>query len=209
MSTNNREEYDKIANEIFFPIYEVLAKDALKISGHTMGECLDVGSGGGHFGLSVAQQSEMNITLMDLNENALDIAAQRIKDWSLTGRAGTLASDVRKIDCGDNRFNLIVSRGSIGFWGNREDMKRAFAEIYRVLAPGGATYIGKGFGNAELAAEIKVKMKLRNPDWPDCVRRATNEFGSKDYAQFCAELGIKADIIDDECGIWVIMKKQK
>lgn len=209
MSTNNRDDYDKIASEIFFPIYEVLAQDALRISGHTTGECLDVGCGGGHFGLSVAQQSAMHITLMDLNESALSIAARRIDEWGLAARAGTLMSDVRKIDCADNRFNLIVSRGSIGFWGNREDMKKAFAEIYRVLAPGGATYIGKGFGNAKLAEEIKAKMKERNPDWPECVRRATNEFISKDYAEFCAELGIEADIINDERGVWVVMKKEK
>ena len=45
---NSREDFDKIANEIFFPIYEVIAQEALRILGRKNGVCLDVGCGGGH-----------------------------------------------------------------------------------------------------------------------------------------------------------------
>lgn len=203
----NREEFDKIANEIFFPVYEVLARDALKISGRQNGACLDVGCGGGHLGLSVAKVSDMRITLLDINEEALKIAAQRIKDWDLEDRSTIMVGDVRKINKPDNSFNLIVSRGSIGFWGNKDHMKQSFAEIYRVLAPQGTTYIGKGFGDAVLAEEIKAKMKILHPEWPKCVRESTNGFGAQDYVEFLKGLGIEAEIINDDRGVWIMMKK--
>ena len=204
---NTREDFDQIANEIFFPIYEVIAQDALEMSGRKSGACLDAGCGGGHLGLSVAKASDMHITLMDINEDALQFADKRIKDWGLEDNASIIVSDVRKISQPDNCFNLVVSRGSIGFWGDRDEMKQAFSEIYRVLAPNGTTYIGKGFGNAELAKEIIAKMKVLHPEWPQCVREATNGFGAEDYAEFLQELGIEANIINDERGVWIMMKK--
>lgn len=204
---NKREEFDKIAREIFFPIYEVIAKDALKMAGKSGGACLDVGCGGGHLGLSVARASQMQVTLLDLEEDALKIASQRIKDWGLEDRASLMVGDVRHINWPDNHFDLIVSRGSIGFWGERREMKQAFSEIYRVLAPGGITYIGKGFGNAELTKEIVAKMKVLHPEWPQNVKNASNKFKAPDYAEFLDELGIEAEIIDDERGVWVMMKK--
>jgi ubiquinone/menaquinone biosynthesis C-methylase UbiE len=203
----SREDFDKIANEIFFPIYEVIAQDALRILGRKNGACLDVGSGGGHLGLSVAKASDMQITLLDVKEDAIQIANNRIKDWALEGRASTLISDVRKINLPDNRFDLIISRGSIGFWGDKDEMKQSFAEIYRVLAPNGMTYVGKGFGSAELRAKITAEMKVAHPEWPQCVIEATNGFGAEDYADFLKELGIPAEIINDDRGVWIMMKK--
>ncbi|ODA39254.1 methyltransferase, UbiE/COQ5 family [Desulfosporosinus sp. BG] len=204
---NSREDFDKIANEIFFPIYEVIAQEALGVLGRKNGVCLDVGCGGGHLGLSVAKASDMRITLMDVKEDAIIIAKNRIKEWELEGRTSTIVSDVREINLPDNSFDLITSRGSIGFWGSRDEMKQAFAEIYRVLAPNGMTFIGKGFGSAELKAKITAQMKVLHPEWPQCVIDASNGFGVEDYADFLKELRIPAKIINDDRGIWIMMKK--
>jgi ubiquinone/menaquinone biosynthesis C-methylase UbiE len=155
-----KEDFDQIANEIFFPIYEVIARSALNQYGKKSGRCLDVGCGGGHLGLSVAKASDMSVILMDIKENPLKIAENRAKDWGLSGRSFLLIGDVRRIELPDNSVDLIVSRGSIGFWGNKEEMKQAFGEIYRVLAPEGTTYVGKGFGSSELAEKIKRKMEV-------------------------------------------------
>jgi 2-polyprenyl-3-methyl-5-hydroxy-6-metoxy-1,4-benzoquinol methylase len=51
--SRNAMEFDKIAQEIFFPIYPVIADDILKLTGIRSGRLLDVGSGGGHLGLWV------------------------------------------------------------------------------------------------------------------------------------------------------------
>ncbi|KUO78230.1 MAG: hypothetical protein APF81_25075 [Desulfosporosinus sp. BRH_c37] len=204
---NYREDFDRIANEIFFPIYEVIAQEALKMLGRKSGSCLDVGCGGGHLGLSVAKASDMRITLMDVKEDAIKIANSRIKDWALEGRTSTIISDVREINLPDNGFDLITSRGSIGFWGGKDEMKQAFAEIYRVLAPNGTTFIGKGFGSAKLTKQITAQMKVLHPEWPQCVREASNGYGAQDYGEFLNELGIPAEIINDDRGVWIMMRK--
>ncbi|UWG96501.1 methyltransferase domain-containing protein [Dehalobacter sp. DCM] len=100
---NSREDFDKIANEIFFPIYEVIAGDALNVSAQKSGNCLDIGCDGGHLGLSVAKLSNMDITLMDIKEDAIEIANKRVIDWGLEERASTMVGDVRKINLPDNR----------------------------------------------------------------------------------------------------------
>jgi SAM-dependent methyltransferase len=46
------------------------------------------------------------------------------------------------LDNMDNYADVIVSRGSFWLW---PDKVKAFAEIRRVLKPGGVAYIGRGF----------------------------------------------------------------
>lgn len=206
---NDREDFDQIAEEVFFPAYEVIAQGALGTFGKYEGTCLDLGCGGGHLGLHIVKASKMDVILLDISEAALVIAEQRALDWGLAGRAKTLVSDVHHIGLPDNSCDLIVSRGSIGFWGNAEDMKQAFAEIHRVLAPDGVTYIGKGFGSSEVTEKIKAKMKTRHPEWPKSVENVTNGFDADDYVGFLSECGIQAVIINDERGVWILMRKYR
>lgn len=199
--------FDRIAREIFFPIYPVLAADILCMYGKKTGSCLDIGSGGGHLGLSVAKASEMDVTLLDINEKAIEIAKNRIADWNLTERATAVTADVHDIPFPENRFDVIVSRGSVGFWGDREAVKKAFAEVYRVLKPGGMTYIGRGFGSNALYEEILVKMKQCEPGWPNCLKKITNNLTKEDYAGILLEQNIPFSVIDDERGTWMVLTK--
>ena len=43
-------EFDDIAENIFLPIYEVIATDLLEETGVVSGQMLDIGCGGGHLG---------------------------------------------------------------------------------------------------------------------------------------------------------------
>jgi ubiquinone/menaquinone biosynthesis C-methylase UbiE len=67
----------------------------------------------------------------------------------------------------DNFADLIVSRGSVFFW---EDKVGAFEEIYRVLKPNGRTYIGGGFGTAELREKVMREMKKMISEWKKGVK---------------------------------------
>ena len=203
----NAYEFDKIAQEIFFPIYAVIAKDIIRVSGVTEGRLLDLGCGGGHLGLSVLKATLMTATLIDKNPDAVEIAARRAAGWGLTGRARVIPGDVHKLPLPDASVDLAVSRGSVGFW---EDETKAFSEIYRVLAPGGMTYIGGGFGNKALKASITRKMKVINPEWPQSLKRITNGFEAQDYDRLLGELHYEHEIIDDdEKGMWIIVKKPR
>lgn len=204
---NKEEEFDVIAREVFFPLYAVIAEDAVNVLNGKNGKCLDIGCGGGFFGLHVAKITEMDILFCDYSENAISICDKRREEWGLNNRTASLVCDVHRLDIPSNLFDLIVSRSSIGFWGDEEEVKKAFSELYRVLALGGVTYIGRGFGNKEIYNEIVEKMKIYNPAWPGSLKSITNNLTTKDYKKILNELEIKFEMVEDESGNWIIMKK--
>lgn len=203
---NHAEDFDWIAENIFFPIYEVIAKDILAYSPIASGRILDLGCGGGHLGLSVLKQEEgLSAVLLDRNPDAATIAERRAAQWGLRQRATPVVADVSRIPLPDGCIDLAVSRGSFGFW---PDEALAFSEIFRVLVPGGKAYIGGGFGNRRLKAEIVEKMKTFNPDWPACVHRKTNGFTAEDYGKILSRLGAEFKFVDEEeKGFWILLQK--
>ncbi len=87
------------------------------------------------------------------------------------------------------------------FW---KDLPTSFKEIYRVLKPGGAGYIGGGFGSAALRRKVKEEFKRKdgksyqNPPkiQVDALEIAVLEAGIADYL-----------LINDESGLWVLFEK--
>jgi ubiquinone/menaquinone biosynthesis C-methylase UbiE len=154
-------EFDEIANGPFFPIYSIIAQQIKEKAKINTGKCLDIGCGGGHLGLSMAQITNMNIILFDKLKDALKIASKRAHNWGIAGRTTTLLGDVLNIPIEDESIDLCISRGSVWFW---DDQKKGFEEIYRVLMNGGMAYIGGGFGNKELKEVVDRKMKLRDSE---------------------------------------------
>lgn len=198
-------EFDDIAQHIFFPIYAVIADDALKETGVCSGRMLDLGCGGGHLGLHVLKATNMTGTFLDINPDAIDILEKRAAEWGVEQRVTALTGDVHSLTFADAAFDLIVSRGSFQFW---KEPEKAYAEIYRVLAPGGRTYIGRGMGNGALMAEIVPKMKKRSPDWPACTQRNGNGYQMKDYERLLTDMRIPHRLIDDEeKGTWIVIEK--
>ena len=155
--------FNKRVKEILFPVYPLLADDILQKSGVKEGICLDLGAGNGYLGLALAEKSALNVRLIDIDSEILQFAEENIKTRQLSDRVATLQGNVESLPLPDNYAKLIVSRGSVFFW---EDQVQAFNEIYRVLAPGGMTFIGGGFATRELMDEISNKMKDFHPDWP-------------------------------------------
>ena len=199
-------EYDDIAEGVFLPIYAVICDDIIKATGITSGILLDIGCGGGHLGLTMLQKSDFKVGLLcDINPEAIKIARARAYEWHLSDRAKAVLQDVHHMDFADNYADLIISRGSMGFWA---DQTADFQEIYRVLKPGGKTYIGVGLGNKETMEAIVVQMRKTEPDWPKSVKKRQNALSSDKYQDLFREMGFDFDIIDDpDKGRWFIIKK--
>lgn len=203
---NKAYEFDEIAQNVFFPIYPVIAKQILNECGTYNGICLDIGSGGGHLGLCIAKQSCLKVILLDNNENAVAIADRRIREWNLTDRVLARWGDVHHIPFPDCNFDLIVSRGSMWFWNTESSTK----EIYRVLKPGGTAYIGGGYGNDELRSKIYETMEQREgPGWMDSKRKREAGQLPIDFSRCFDQLGItNYTVIDNESGTWFIIRKE-
>ncbi|MDN7023707.1 class I SAM-dependent methyltransferase [Methanoculleus sp. FWC-SCC1] len=196
---------DTIAKGPFAPIYPVIARQILETCGIVRGTCIDLGCGPGHLALALAAESDLSIDAFDASPDMLAIAEQNILDAGLSARVRPIPGDVHDLPYPDGSVDLIVSRGSLFFW---EDRERAFAEIYRVLRPGGRTFVGGGFGTAALKAAITEKMRTIDPEWEakaaermsrqntDAIRRELETAGIPD-----------CEVIHDEAGFWIVMRK--
>jgi ubiquinone/menaquinone biosynthesis C-methylase UbiE len=203
---NSAVSMNDIAKTVFAPIYPVIARNAVAETGIRGGLCLDLGSGPGMLAIAMARAvPELEISAFDFNEDSRLIAMENIADAGLESRIKTACGDVHAMPYEDGSVSLVVSRGSMFFW---DDLGGAFREIWRVLAPGGATYIGGGFGNGELRGQVIREMAVRDPEWK-CYARKMDDEGSARFRKMFADIGCRDHyrIIDDDTGMWVVLAK--
>ncbi len=203
----NAAEYEEIARKVFAPIYPVIAEQIKNKTGLSKGKCLDIGSGTGYLGIALAQITDLQIYLYDKSPNMLEIAARNITASGLEARVQTLLGDVHDIPLADQSIDLMVSRGSVFFWENRV---KAFQEIYRVLAPGGATCIGGGFGTPELKKQIAETMVKIKKDWRGFVKKNTGRQNVENFSRELRSAGLPDfEIIKNEAGLWIVIRREK
>lgn len=199
------EEYNEIAQSVFFPIYPVIANQILQRTNIDHGSCLDVGSGPGHLAIALATLSDLTVYALDNARPMYRIAQKNIEKYQLAMRVIAVLGDVQEIPYDEASMDLIVSRGSFFFWGN---LSRGFSECMRVLKPGGFAYIGGGFGNVRLCDEITAKMRERDPAWEEKRRGWYRNCSPHIVRSALAAAGIfEYDIIDDDSGYWICFTK--
>lgn len=197
---------NEAAQTVFAPIYPVIARNAIATTGITAGTCIDVGSGHAMLAIAVAREApKMAVTAFDFSADSKFIADENIAAANLADRVRFLAGDVHAMPFEDRYADLIISRGSMFFW---KDLAGAFTEIFRVLAPGGLTYIGGGFGGRELREQMVAEMLKRDPTW-DCYAKKKADAGHiQRFQEMFEEIGcLSYRIIDDETGFWVVLSK--
>ena len=202
-------KFDRIARTVFAPIYPLIADQIIARTGVTRGVCLDIGCGGGYLGTAIAKVTDLFVHFFDKSADMLTIAARTIAENGLQARAATLQGEASAIALPDESVDLAISRGSVYFW---EDMPRAFAEIYRVLAPDGWAYIGGGFGSKRLKEDIERKMTSDAQRGEQFRNRVRRNLGQDTRSQF--ETALKSAGIDtfsilhsEEMGLWLVMRK--
>lgn len=199
-------DYAEIANQVFAPIFEPIAQLLLRETSVCAGKLLDVGCGVGHLGLTVLKHCAFSATFVDLHPLAVQLCAEKALEWQLQDLVAEIVrADVHDLPFAGNSFDLVISRGSLGLWKNPG---RAFAEIYRVLAPGGKTFIGYGLGNKQTKAQVSKLMKQRNPDWPDSIKRKQNWLSTEEYCDLFKQNAWPYRVYENEDeGRWFILEK--
>ena len=200
----NVKEFDVIAREVFAPAYGAFARQIKEATGITEGSCLDVGAGGGQLGIALAGITDLDIRLLDQSREMLDVAERNIIAAGLGKKIGTMQADVHDIPCGDRSVNCIVSRGSVFFW---EDLPTAFREIYRVLAPGGATFIGGGFGSTAIRKSVDEKMAARRKDWIDTRKKRLGPGTMDRFHAALTQAGVPYEIRQVEAGFGIMIRR--
>lgn len=198
-------DYDATAQEIFKPVYPVIAKQIKEKTLISKGVCLDIGTGTGMLGIEMARITDLKIYLMDISQDMLDMAEENIIHYGLKNRVETMVGDVHRIPVEDQTVDLIISRGSLLFW---KDKKKAFKEIYRILAPGGIAYIGGGFGTIELKRKIDKEMQQRDQCWRQNMNKKVDKTNI-DYEAILKAVEIENyQVISNEANKWIVIKRE-
>ena len=203
-------DFDQRARTIFKPIYPLIADQILDYTGIREGACLDIGCGGGYLGLALAHKSELYLRFLDQSSDMLEIVERNLAEEGLAGRGESLLANVEEIPLPDASVDLAVSRGSVFFW---EDHVAAFREIYRVLTPGGMTYIGGGFGSASLKEEIGRQLDALDQgsnQWRNMVKRNMGPEMRQKFQDALRDAAIpNYELMQSpEVGMWIIINKE-
>lgn len=135
--------YNAVAPRILRPLYRRVADDVTALPGlvamSEISAVLEIGSGPGELALEIARRLPGgDVVGIDLAEVMIDAAVQRARTEHLDERVRFLLADVVALPLADATFDVAVSTLSLHHW---EDPPAAFAEIGRVLRPGGTALI--------------------------------------------------------------------
>jgi ubiquinone/menaquinone biosynthesis C-methylase UbiE len=199
-------EYTEIANQVFAPIYPVIARQIMDRCKIVEGLCLDVGTGPANLAIALAKITDLKTFAMDHSWHIFSMAEQNVKAAGLSDRIIPVVGDVHRMPFQDNIVSLVISRGSMRFWRNKP---AAFREIHRILLPGGKGYVGGGMGSSQFSEEINQGMIKWGKQWK---KGRSNKYNKRDVTYFHEILRkagfVHYEIILDDSGFWVYLEKE-
>lgn len=130
-SGNVPKHYETYLGPLFFEPYAVDLVERIEVS-EPLNNVLEIACGTGRVTkhLATTLPSAANLVATDLNNDMLAIAKQVVTDRELTWQV----ADAHDLPFGDCSFDLVVCQYGVMFFG---DKPKAFAEINRILRPGG------------------------------------------------------------------------
>jgi tRNA (cmo5U34)-methyltransferase len=119
---------------------ELIVRSAKAVTPHAT-HLLDVGAGAGNYTLRLlAEIPGLDVTLVDLSRPMLDRAEERLRG-STASRVTCLQADVRELDLGEHRFDVITAAAVLHHLRTTEEWETVFAAFHRALRPGGSLWI--------------------------------------------------------------------
>lgn len=102
---------------------------------------LDVGCGGGNYTLKLLERlPNLNVTLTDLSQVMLDRAVQRVCPKT-TGSIEAIQSDIRELELGQNRFDIILASAVLHHLRTDEEWRTVFQKLHDAVKPRGSFWI--------------------------------------------------------------------
>jgi len=177
----------RTSRETLAPVYAPLAEQIVADFdlSEKEGIGIDLGSGPGTLILELCERTWLHWVNADINPHFFPHFYRQAQERGFGHRVSAVFADAHDLPFRDNYADIIVSRGSFHLW---EDKVRAFGEIYRVLKPGAAAFIGRGFSrNLPVETAKKIREKQRGKMKYDVEKTANelyhimNTLGIKEY----------------------------
>jgi len=169
------------------PVYGPLAEQIVEDFdlGQETGIGIDVGSGPGTLIIELCKRTKLHWINADINPHFFPHFFEQAEKHGFGHRVSAVFADAKELPFRSEFADVIVSRGSFHLWG---DKTKAFGEIYRVLKPGAAAYIGRGLSrNLPLKTAKKVRAgqgggpRYDVDETQEELLRIMRELGIKDY----------------------------
>ena len=193
---------------VYAPLAEQITTDlALAEKG---GVGIDLGSGPGTLIIELCKRTQLHWINADINPHFFGHFLALAATHGVSHRVSAILADAQDMPFRDNYADVVVSRGSYHFW---PDRTKAFAEVYRILKPGGVAYIGRGFSRnlpPEVARAIRRKqgkgMNYDRRERAAALRKIMTAVGVTHYRIHTPTVPGGQDV---NYGIWIEIHKPK
>lgn len=150
--------YSVVAPKVLRPLYRRVADDVAALpqlaTSSEVRAVLEIGSGPGELALEIARSLPGGeVVGVDLAEAMIATAIERARAARLDGRVRFVLADAAALPLADASFDVAVSTLSLHHWA---EPATVFAEIARVLRPGGVALIYDLRPVAYLAHELGI-----------------------------------------------------
>lgn len=132
--------YEATFGRVLTGLYRAVAIDLSgSLDGQTCVHIVDIGAGPGGLAVALAEQfPDARVTTVDIDTAMATLAAARVAREGIDDRVHISVGDVAALPLADASVDLVTSSFSVHHW---PDAEAGFAEVRRVLRPGGRAII--------------------------------------------------------------------
>jgi SAM-dependent methyltransferase len=132
--------YEATFGRVLGGLYRAIAIDLRdSLAGQTCRNILDIGAGPGGLAVALAEQfPDARVTTVDIDPTMATLAAARVAREGIDDQVHVSVGDVAALPLADASVDLVTSSFSVHHW---PDAEAGFAEVRRVLRPGGRVII--------------------------------------------------------------------
>jgi ubiquinone/menaquinone biosynthesis C-methylase UbiE len=132
--------YEHTFGRLLGGAYRAVAADVLRaMATRSPGVVVDVGAGPGGLVVAVAAVfPDAMLCAVDVDPQMVALARDRVAREALGHRVDVLVGDVCALPLADGFADLVISTFSVHHW---PDARRGFAEVRRILRPGGRALV--------------------------------------------------------------------